>query len=96
MMFPLRDVVIIERDSTETTIGGIVLTESYKDPAGTDTGEVLSLNNAYYTIDGTWRHIEGVQTGDRVLFMRKHAIAIKGSKTQVIVRYENLLAVLEH
>lgn len=95
MLFPLRDVVVIERDKNDESTGGIALVESYKDPAGTDTGVVQSINNSYQNEHGVWL-FSNVHVQDRVLFLRKHGIAVKGSKTMVVVRYENLLAVLEH
>lgn len=95
MMFPVRDVVIIEKD-VDKEAGSIQLLDSYKDPAGTDTGAVLALNNCYRNDQGVWVDTNEVKAGDRVLFLRKHGIAVKGSKTQVCVRYANILAVLEH
>lgn len=94
-LIPLNDVVIIEKD-IETERGGILVPESMKDPAGTDTGTVVSVNNSYLNGQGMRIHINGfVDAGSRVLYLRKHGIAVKGSKTQVCVRYENLLAVIE-
>lgn len=96
MMYPINDVVVIKRDKTDETPGGIQLLDSHKDPAGTDTGTVLSINNCYKNEHGVWFDTTEVKVGDRVLFMRKHGITVKGSKTDVVVRYPNLLAVLEH
>lgn len=89
---PLRDVVIIEKD-VETERGGIIVPESMKDPAGTDTGVIRSIN-ARWTVGECYEYAE-VKVGQRVLFLRKHGIAIKGSKTLLAVRYANLLAVVE-
>lgn len=94
-LIPLRDVVIIEKDKVDETDGGIVLLDSHKDPAGTDTGTVLYMRSTYINTEGFRREQNDVKPGQRVLFLRKHGIAIKGSKTQVCVRYENLLAVYE-
>lgn len=94
MLHPLRDVVVIELDKTDETPGGIQLLDSHKDPAGTDTGTVLALNKSYTNVEGVCLYIERVVPGDKVLFMRKHGIAIKGNKGMVAVRYENLLAVI--
>lgn len=91
---PLYDIIIIEKD-VETERGGIIVPESMKDPAGTDTGKVLSCRPSYTNEHGVVRTTIDIRIGDKVLFARKHGIAIKGSKTQVAVRYENLLAVIE-
>lgn len=93
---PIRDVVIIERDPrNDKSAGGIELPVSYKDdPAGTDEGVVVAVNRAYTNENGTW-HSTDCFVGDRVIFMKKHAIAVKGSKTMVCVRNVNLLAVVE-
>jgi len=93
MIIPLRDVVIVEIDKTDETPGGIQLLDSHKDPAGTDTGTVKVINSRYPDGD-QWYYTE-VKTGWKVLFARKHGIAIKGQKKLVCVRYENLLAIIE-
>ena len=92
MLHPLRDVVVIELDKTDHH-GSIQLLDSHKDPAGTDTGTVLSLKRSHIHEQG-YTVITEVMPGDKVLFMRKHGIAIKGNKGMVAVRYENLLAVI--
>lgn len=91
---PLGDVVIIEKDKTDESSGGIALLDSHKDPAGTDTGVVVAYKHSYRNPQGVWFQTQ-VEVGQRVLFLRKHGIAIKGSKTAVAVRYENLLAIIE-
>jgi len=89
----LRDSVLVERDEQQATESGIALLDSHKDPAGTETGRVVSLKKSYQNMEtGVWFYTQ-VMVGDRVLFARKHGIAVKGSKTQVVVKYENLLAV---
>lgn len=92
-LIPINDVVIIEKD-VEKTAGGIELLDSYKDPAGTDTGTVVNLRGDYKNEHGVLFSTD-VYISQRVLFLRKHGIAVKGSKTLVAVRYENLLAVIE-
>lgn len=96
-LIPLRDVVIIELDDELEVGGGIVLPESVKDPAGTQSGTIRNINFKYRTndTDSDWTYQREVTVGDRVLFLRKHGIVIKGKKKHVCVRYENLLAVFE-
>jgi co-chaperonin GroES (HSP10) len=91
---PLNDVVLIEKDMPHETASGIALPESYKDPAGTDSGRVVSINWRYINEYGI-AVLPQVAVDDRVLFLRKHGIVVKGSKTMVAVRQENLLAVYE-
>jgi co-chaperonin GroES (HSP10) len=94
-LIPLRDVVVIEIDKTDETPGGIQLLDSHKDPAGTDTGKVVHIRQSYY-IPGNLNIVcTDVVPGAKVLFMRKHGIAVKGNKRLVCCRYENLLAVIE-
>lgn len=93
-MTPLNDVVIIKRDNATETSSGIQLLDSHKDPAGTETGKVVAVNGSYISEHGN-RHYTDVVEGQRVLFLRKHAVVVKGSKELVTVRYGNLLAVLE-
>jgi hypothetical protein len=70
--------------------------DSHKDPAGTEIGRVVDYLEIYTNEHGidilTSTHLH---KGAKVLFARKHGIAIKGSKTLQCVRYENLLAVIE-
>lgn len=93
-LHPIRDVVVIERVEDGKSAGGIELLDSHKDPAGTDTGVVIAVERAYISDSGAWINID-CKVGEKVLFMRKHAITVKGSKTLVCVRNANVLAVVE-
>ena len=95
MLVPLRDVVVIEIDKTDETPGGIALLESHKDPAGTDSGRIVSISSGWPTEHGHVKPDAMLDRGVKVLFMRKHGIAVKGNKRLVCCRYENLLAVIE-
>lgn len=93
MLIPLRDNVIIRRDKDEKSAGGIELLDSHKDPAGTEYGTVAVVNPSYYNSEGRTLYTS-VKEEERVLFMRKHAVVIKGHKDLVAVKYDNLIAVL--
>lgn len=94
-IIPLRDVVIIEIDKTDETPSGIQLLDSHKDPAGTDTGTIKHINVVWDSMSRDYTVYSNLKPGQKVLFARKHGIAVKGHKKLVCVRYENLLAVIE-
>jgi co-chaperonin GroES (HSP10) len=88
VIIPLRDVVIIEIDKTDETPSGIQLLDSHKDPAGTEIGRVVEYPQRWMNEHGVpFFAAHEVCKGAKVLFARKHGIAVKGHK--------NLLAVIE-
>lgn len=91
---PLNDVVIIRKDKENERGGAIELLDSFKDPAGTETGTVVAIKTKYINEYGTAIYPE-TERDEKVLFLRKHGIAIKGEKELVCVRYNNILAVIE-
>ena len=91
---PLGDRVVVEREDAETvTAGGIVLPDSAQDKP--TRGKVASVGAGRLLDDGTRSKMQ-VKKGDRVLFSSYAGEDFKlGSRELVLIREEDILAVIE-
>ena len=91
---PLNDRIIIRRiEAEERSPGGIIIPDNAK--ATPCEGEVVAVGNGKQLDDGTLR-APAVAVGDRVLFGRfaETEVTVDG-KDQLVVREDDILAVLE-
>ena len=91
---PLQDRVILKRvKEEEKTKGGIIIPDTAKEKP--IEGEVVAVGNGKHLEDGTLRKLD-VKVGDRVLFGKYSGTEVKlEGEERLIVREEDILAVLE-
>ena len=91
---PLQDRVILKRvKEEEKTKGGIIIPDTAKEKPV--EGEVVAVGNGKVNDDGTVRKLD-VKVGDRVLFGKYSGTEVKlDGEERLIVREEDILAVLE-
>jgi chaperonin GroES len=91
---PLQDRVIVKRvQEEEKTKGGIIIPDTAKEKP--IEGEVVAVGNGKVLEDGTVRKLD-VKVGDRVLFGKYSGTEVKlDGEERLIVREEDILAVLE-
>ena len=91
---PLHDRVVVKRiDAEEKTKGGIIIPDSAKEKPS--QGEVVAVGNGKVNDDGTVRKLD-VKVGDRVLFGKYSGTEVKlDGEERLIVREDDILAVLE-
>src|SRR5512136_2888118 len=91
---PLQDRVIVKRvKEEEKTKGGIIIPDTAKEKPV--EGEVVAVGNGKVLEDGTLRKLD-VKVGDRVLFGKYSGTEVKlDGEERLIVREDDILAVLE-
>lgn len=91
---PLQDRVILKRvKEEEKTKGGIIIPDTAKEKP--IEGEVVAIGNGKVLEDGTVRKLS-VAVGDRVLFGKYSGTEVKlDGEERLIVREDDILAVLE-
>ena len=91
---PLQDRLIVKRvKEEEKTKGGIIIPDSAKEKPV--EGEVIAVGNGKVLEDGTVRKLD-IKAGDRVLFGKYAGTEVKlDGEERLIVREEDILAVLE-
>ena len=91
---PLQDRVILKRvKEEEKTKGGIIIPDTAKEKP--IEGEVVAIGNGKVLEDGTVRKVS-VAVGDRVLFGKYSGTEVKlEGEERLIVREDDILAVLE-
>jgi chaperonin GroES len=91
---PLQDRVILKRvKEEEKTKGGIIIPDTAKEKP--IEGEVVAVGNGKVLEDGTVRKVD-VKVGDRVLFGKYSGTEVKlDGEERLIVREDDILAVLE-
>jgi chaperonin GroES len=91
---PLQDRVLVKRVEEETkTKGGIIIPDTAKEKP--IEGEVVAVGNGKVLEDGTLRKLD-VKVGDRVLFGKYSGTEVKlDGEERLIVREDDILAVLE-
>ncbi len=91
---PLQDRVILKRvKEEEKTKGGIIIPDTAKEKPV--EGEVVAIGNGKVLEDGTTRKLD-VKVGDRVLFGKYSGTEVKlDGEDRLIVREDDILAVLE-
>jgi len=92
---PLQDRVMIKRvEEQQKSAGGIIIPDSAKEKPV--EGEVVAVGNGKILEDGTQRKLE-LKIGDRVLFTKFGGTEVKlDGEERVILREDEILAVLEH
>lgn len=91
---PLHDRVIVKRiEEDQKTKGGIIIPDTAKEKPV--EGEVVAVGNGKVLEDGTLRKLD-VKVGDRVLFGKYSGTEVKlDGEERLIVREDDILAVLE-
>ena len=91
---PLHDRILVKRvKEEEKTKGGIIIPDTAKEKP--IEGEVVAVGNGKVLEDGTIRPLE-VKVGDRVLFGKYSGTEVKlEGEERLIVREDDILAVLE-
>src|SRR5262245_45023511 len=91
---PLQDRVLVKRVAEENkTKGGIIIPDTAKEKPS--EGEVVAVGNGSVQKDGKLRPV-AVKKGDRILFGKYSGSDVKiGGEEHLIMREEDILAVLE-
>src|SRR5262245_10680034 len=91
---PLHDRVLVKRlAEQERTAGGLYIPDSAKEKP--IEAEVVAVGNGKITEDGKVRPLEG-KAGDKVLFSKYSGSEVKiGGEEHLILREDDLLAVIE-
>jgi chaperonin GroES len=92
---PIRDIVLIKRETQEVSKGGIILPSTTSDSKTFFEGMVLATGDGILTESGSVAPLR-IKTGDRVMFSKSGCIDIKlDDDNFLVMREENILGIIE-